>query len=447
MKTRSISDFLNKEVTEYAFDVIESRAIPSVIDGLKPTARKVIYIADKKWKSTSDKPMKVFQLTGAVAEQSYYHHGDQSLNSCITNMGQKFKNNMTLLEGIGQYGSLRSPSAGAPRYISTKLSSNFRLLYKDFELLENQVFEGHVIEPKFFIPIIPTVIVNGSSGIAVGFASNIFNRNPKDVIDACICYLNGKKVKELKPWLNEFSGTFTRDPINKNKWNIRGIYEIVNTTNVHVTELPPDITFEKYESYLDSLVDKKKIVDYDNNSSANVDYIIKFRRDYLAELISNGGLESLLKIESSDTENITTIDENGKLKIFESVEDIIPYFVDFRLKMYTKRKEYLINKYTYEYNMLKYKSLFIKAIIDKKLNVNNTPKEKIIEYLDENKFLKIEDNYDYLLRMPIYSLTKEKFQELVLQCKERKENIEAVKAMKEIEMYNEDLKELKSKIK
>ena len=170
MEIRTITSFLENEVREYAKDVIENRAIPSVIDGLKPTARKVVYIANKKWKTLSEKPMKVFQLTGAVAEQAYYHHGDASLNSTIVNMAQRFKNNMPLLEDIGQYGTLRSPYAGAPRYISTRLSSNFRLIYKDFDLLENQVDEGNVIEPKYFLPIIPACIVNGSSGIAVAFA-------------------------------------------------------------------------------------------------------------------------------------------------------------------------------------------------------------------------------------------------------------------------------------
>lgn len=447
MKTKTVTDFLNNEVREYAMDVIENRAIPSVIDGLKPTNRKVIYIANKIWKNGSEKPMKIFQLTGRVASDSYYHHGDASANAVITGMGQTFKNSLPLLEGIGQYGSLRSPSAGAPRYISTKLSSNFRNLYKDFELLEHRYDEGYEIEPHFFLPIIPTVIVNGSSGIAVGFASNILNRNPKEVTQACIDFLNGKKIKELKPWLSEFSGTYVRDKENSNKWYAKGVYEIVNTSTVHVSELPPSWTFEKYETYLDSLIDKKVIKDYDNNSSSGVDYTLKFKREDLASLIEKGKLEDILKIQESQTENLTTLDENGKLKIFDRVEDIVSYFVNFRLGYYHKRKDYLLDKLNKELKVICFKAKFIKSIIDKKLKVNNVPKSEIIDWLEENKFEKQEDSFNYLLNMPIHSLTKEKYEELMNNAKIKKEQIDEIFKKNPKDMYLEDLNELKKKLK
>ena len=129
--------------------------------------------------------------------------------------------------------------------------------YKDFELLESKMEEGIPVEPNFFLPIIPTVLLNGSSGIAVGYSTNILNRNPIDLIDACLDFLKGKKVKELKPWFSEFDGVFTRDKDNPNRWIVSGKYVVVNTTTVKVTELPPSVTFEKYEEYLDSLIDKK----------------------------------------------------------------------------------------------------------------------------------------------------------------------------------------------
>ena len=445
IRTKNVSDFLNDELREYSMDVIENRAIPSVIDGLKPTARKSIYIADKIWKTGNEKPMKVFQFVGKMAADAYYHHGDASADSVVTGMGQTFKNSLPLLEGIGQYGTLRSPAAGAPRYISTKLSSNFRLLYKDFELLENQIDEGVVVEPNFYLPIVPTVILNGSSGIAVGFASNVLNRNPKDVVQVCIDHLNGNGVKELNPWFSEFGGEWIRDKENQNKWFAKGIYEITGNS-VHITELPPDWTFEKYESYLDELVDKKIIKDYDNNSSSGVDYTLKFKKEDLQELIDKNKLESLLKIMSSFTENLTTLDENGKLKIFDSVEDIVRYFVDFRVNYYQKRKDYLIAKYKKELTEMCWKAKFIKSIIDKKLVVNNTPKDVIVKWFEENKFEKIDGGYTYLLSMPIYSLTKEKYEELISKAKLKKEQLDQTMLLIPKEMYLEDLQELKKKI-
>lgn len=444
-KTKTITEFLNRDIKEYAMDVIENRAIPSVIDGLKPTSRKVVYVANKIWKNGTEKSMKVFQLAGTMSATAFYHHGDQSANTVITGMGQTFKNSLPLLEGIGQYGTLRSTTAGAPRYISTKLSPNFRNLYKDFELLESRYDEGNEIEPHFYLPIIPMVL-NGNSGIAVGFACNILGRNPKEVIQACIDTLNGKKIKELKPWLSEFNGTWIRDTENKNKWYNKGIYQIIKN-DVHVTELPPSWTFEKYESYLDTLVDKKIIKDYDNNSSSGVDYLLKFKKDDLKELIEKGKLEDILKINDSSTENLTTLDENGKLKIFDCVEDIVKYFIDFRLGYYQKRKDYLLDKYNTELKELCFRAKFIKSIIDKKLKVNNVPKDDVINWLEENKFGKIDDSYNYLLNMSIYSLTKEKYEDLINKTKQKKDLIDEISGKNPKDMYLEDLNELKRKLK
>lgn len=446
MITRTIDNFLDVDQRQFALSIVENRAIPSCIDGFKPVQRKIIYIANKLWKTGNEKPMKVFQLGGQVSSLALYAHGDMSMNSAITAMGQDFKNSLPLLEGHGQYGSLRVPVAGAPRYIGTKLSKNFRLLYKDFELLQNKIEEGYEVEPDFFLPIVPTVILNGSSGIAVGYATNILNRNPLDVIDACLDYLKGKKVKELKPWFKDFSGTWTRDSDLINKWNIKGEYQIVNATMVKVTELPPAITFEKYEEHLETLCDKKIIVDYDNNSSNKIGYTLKFNRATLKDLISSGKLETILKINSSETENIVTLDENGKLKSFNNAEEIIPYFCEFRLGWYDKRKQYLINKLEKELGVLNNKARFIKSIIDKKLKVNNVPKDEVAKWLLEHKFDKMNDSFDYLINMAIYNLTKEKYEELLNQCDIKKTELDKIKKCVPKDLYIEDLKILKKNL-
>lgn len=449
MRTKTISDFLNTDYRDYSMSVIEERAIPSCIDSFKNVQRKIIDMAREIWKTGNEKPIKVFQLCGQTCAKKLYVHGDSSCNGAIINMCQMFKNSMPLLVSDGQVGSLRVPSSASPRYVGCKLSSNFNILYKDFELLENKIEEGQVIEPQWFLPVIPVILLNGGSGLAVGFASNILNRNPKDVIDNCINYLNGKKIKELKPWLTEFSGEWVRDKENNRKWYIRGKYEISDKKpEIHITELPPDITFEKYESYLDELVDNKTIRDYDNNSSSRVDYVLKFKKEDFDKILSDREkLEKLLKINDSVTENLTTLDENGKLKIFDCVEDMLVYFVDFRLNYYNKRKEYFIGKWNDELDVLNMKANFIKAIIDKKITINNKPKDEIVSWLSKNGYKLIDDSYNYLLSMPIYSLTKERYEELLQKAKTKKEQI--VEFMKKgiKEMYLEDLYELKKKVK
>ena len=358
---KTISEFLSNEYKEFSLYVIENRAIPSVIDGLKPVQRKIIHVSNQIWKTGSEKDLKVFQLAGKVASDAFYHHGNQSLENAIITMAQDFKNNMPLLHGEGQFGSLRSPEAGAPRYIGAKLHKNFRILYKDFELLDYKEEEGEQIEPRFFLPIIPTILINGSSGIAVGFSSNILNRNIIDVITACESVLKGKKVNKVNPHIPSFKGAFIEDSENKKRWIIRGSLQILNTTNVKVTELPPSMTLEKYENILDDLVEKKIIVSYDDNCKDNVDYTIKFTRENLSKY-DEEKLIKLLKLEEYETEIYSTLDESGRLRIFDNVDDIIKYFVVFRLGYYDKRKQFMLDKMKHELKVLSNRGRFIKAM-------------------------------------------------------------------------------------
>jgi len=442
MQKRTVSNYLDHEYAEYGMYVLENRAIPSVIDGFKPVHRKIIYIADKVWKTGKEKNLRIFQLGGKIAAETNYHHGDSSLNSAIIGMAQSFKNSLPLLEEIGQFGSLRSPEAGAPRYISTKTTTNFRLLYKDFELLENQYEDGIKIEPKYFLPIIPTVLLNGSSGIAVGFATNILNRNPLDLIKAVQQELDNKKILDLLPWWKDYTGKVVKEE-ESNKYYMFGSYEIVNTTTVKVTELPPSMTFEKYEKHLNTLLDKGIIYAYEDNSSNKINYIIKFSRAVLKKLIDTNKLESKLNLIESATENLTCLNENGKLILFENVNDIIKYFTKFRLSFYKKRKEYLLNKLNTELIFLTNKARFVKEIIDKKLSINNVPKLKIIDYLTKNMYDLVDNTYSYLFNMPIHSLTKETYESLLKEINDKKIEIHKLEEIEPISMYKNDLSDLK----
>ena len=446
LQNKTVTEYLDQDYAMYGMYTLENRAIPSVIDGFKPTARKIIFIADKVWRTGSEKPLKIFQLGGRIASEAHYHHGDASLSGAIIGMAQSFKNSLPLLEEIGQFGSIRSPEAGAPRYISTKLTKNFRLLYKDFELLENQVEEGNVIEPKFFLPIIPTVLLNGSSGIAVGFATNILNRNPLDLIDACVKVLDGKRVGKLLPWLKDYNGPIEQVGTS-NQYIMRGQYQITNTTTVTVSELPPSVTFQKYEAHLNSLQDRGIIASYEDNSANGINYIIKFARATLTNLIEKDKLDQTLKMIETETENLTCLDERGKLLIFENIPQIVEYFTNFRLSFYSKRKAFLINKYNEELTYLSNRARFIKLIIDGKLKVNNVPRKEIILYLETNKFDQVNGTYLYLLNMPIHSLSKETYEALLKEVSEKQAELAEIKKKDPTDMYREDLADLKKNLK
>ena len=444
MQEKTITDYLDNEYAAYGMYTIENRAIPSVIDGFKPTQRKIIFVANKIWKGDGDKPLKIFQFSGKIASEAQYHHGDSSLNSAIIGMAQSFKNSMPLLDAIGQFGTLRSPEPGAARYISTKLNSNFRLLYKDFELIEPQYEEGQEIEPKYFLPIIPTVLLNGSSGIAVGFSSNILNRNPLDLIDACLKELDNKQFAEPSPWWRDFKGPVVKT--GDTSYQISGVLEIVNSNTVKITELPPSMTYQKFEAHLSWLQEKGIIQDYDDNSTKNkVDYTIKFSRAELAARKQKNCLLQTFKLVENETENLTCLDENKNLVVFKNVTEIIKYFVKFRLSFYEKRKIYMLNHLNLQHAKSSNRARFIQMIIDNKLKLNR-PKNSVCQDLERLKFDKFEQSYDYLLNMPIHSLTKEKHESLLKQIGEIEAEINKIEKLSAKDMYREDLVQLKKKL-
>ena len=439
-----LTDNTYKKVSE----LTELNELKNILENIKiKNIKKIILDTPEYYYDISVEKYNNFIINeNLVVHNCYYHHGDSSLSGAIVTLAQTFKNNVPFLTKDGQFGSLRSPQASAARYIGASLSENFRLIYKDFDLLTYKEEEGESIEPEFFLPIIPTILLNGSQGIAVGFASNILNRNIIDIIEACIKVLNNKKISEIKPYLNDFIGEYIQSKENNKKWTIRGKFVRLNTTTVKISELPPSITYEKYEDYLDTLIDNKFIISYDDNCKDNIDYTIKFTRNELDKL-KDDDLIKLLKLEETSTEIFSTLDEFGKLKIFENSTDIIKYFVNFRLTYYDKRKQFILNKLNREMKIIDNRIKFIKAIINNKLKINNIPKIEIISKIEIMKLDIIDDSYDYLLKMPIYSLTKEMYDKLEEEYKIKIIEIKKTSETNPKDMYILDLNELKKKFK
>lgn len=444
--TRTAEDFFDKEYRNYAIYTISNRAIPSLVDGFKPAQRKIAFAANKLWKTGNEKPLKVFQLGGQAAALSFFHHG--SLDATIIGMTQEFKNSLPIFQGVGQFGSLRSPEAGAPRYVGVRFNENFRLLYKDFELVTPQFEEGEEIEPKFFLPIIPTVLLNGGSGIAVGFATNILNRHPLDLIDAVTEVLkSGSTSNELRPWINGFHGEVKPQASSTGKsWTFSGAYSVRNAAQVEVSEIPPSHTYEKYEQHLESLIEKGILQSYEDLSSDRVRYLLKFPRVKLSELLAEDKLEATLKMHEAATENITTLDEDGKLKIFPSPQEVVIYFTNVRLGYYGKRKAYILDQMSREIEVLEDRVKFLQAVVGGTLKVSNRPKKDLVSEFEQTGLRKVDESYDYLLSMPIYSLTAEKYLDLQNKLADKVREKAQVEATRPEDMYLQDLKDLRKKI-
>ena len=213
-----------------------------------------------------------------------------------------------------------------------------------------------------------------------------------------------------------------------------------------MSEIPPSFTYEKYEAHLDSLVEKNVLSSYDDHSSDRVRYVLKFPRAGLADILKRDKMNDVLKMRESEGENLTTLDETGGLRIFESAEEVVRYFVKFRLGFYGKRKERLLSDIGREIDILDAKARFIDAIIHGRIIVANEKKSNIIASIENEGIQKQDDSYDFLIGMPIWSLTQEKYAELQKKLAQKKRERKVVESTSPSDFYKSDLLELRTHV-
>jgi len=450
VKEVPIYDFVHRELIHFSNDDI-NRSIPSVIDGLKPSQRKVQYgcVLRKLFKKQDE--IKVAQLSGFVSDKTSYHHGEASLQGTIIGMAQNFvgSNNLNILYPSGQMGTrlLGGKDAASARYIFTYLAEWNRLIFRpeDEPILTYLNDDGTPIEPEYYVPIIPMVLVNGAQGIGTGFSTTILQYNPLQIIDNIFLMMDNKSVKEMYPWYRGFKGKVEKAD---NGFNLKGLYKVEkDTSKVIISELPVGTWTTVYKEYLDKLEEDKIIKGYrDKNTDESVYFEIQFTDDNLFDLIEKKKLESVLKIVNKETiTNMHSFNKRSVIKKYETIYDILREFYDVRLEYYKKRKQHQIDELNRELDVLEWKMKFIRGVIDNKIIVNNQTKEKIVEQLVKLEFPKLSENksYDYLLHMPIYSLSKEKIDELQKKIDELEEELAKIEAMSEIARWKLELGELK----
>lgn len=433
MQEIKIQDLLNKQLVNYAsYDNI--RKIGSAIDGLKNASRKVIFtVLEKKIKEKT----KVLQLSNKCAEYADYLHG--SLDGVVVTLAQDFAgtNNIPLLQKFGNFGTRCIQEASAPRYIFARGSDELFDLFKDSEILEQQYFEGSRIEPKFYTPTLPMLLVNGSEGVSSGFAQKILPRNPENLKNYILEKLSGKEPSEelLNPYAKDFKGSFRKDDEVPNKWYIEGVVEHVKNNEYFITEIPFTYDLKTYTNVLDELVESKAIIRYSSESDG--ENILRFRVTLPRGV--NDSLISRLKLYKIVNENYTAIDENLKVREFKSAKEIIDYYIDIKLKFLQKRKTYIIEKLNKDFKMLENKLRFLKMHISKELSITDKTKSELEIELEKLNFDKF-DGYSYLIGMPMYSLTTDKIKELETSIEKLKKEIETTTKTSIEQMWRKDLK-------
>jgi len=424
MNNIQIQDFLENDYSNSALYNCY-RAIGSYIDGLKPSARKVVYtIRDKN--ITSDD--KVSRLASLVSQHTEYLHGETSLQGVIVNMAQDFvgTNNIPVLSPNGNFGSRHIPTPSASRYIFTKKGKDFDFLFmkEDDSILTFQEFEGKQIEPKFLMPILPLILINGSEGMGTGYAQKIFPRNPKEVSEAIKeLEKEGKTKKKLKPFYRGFRGKVIQGE-NSNQWEFHGLLTINNTSSITITELPITYTLTSYIKILNKLQEDGVIKSYEDLSE-NDEFLFKLKVPRTFTQLDLGKIKEKLKLIKRASENYTCIDENNSIREFETVEEILKAYMEIRLDFYSSRKRYIIDQLTSEIDLLLSIQLFITDIIKGHIKINNKKKVEIVSQIklqnqySIKKILEKENSFDYLLKMPLYSLTEEKVLDLKKRIKEK----------------------------
>ena len=536
----SYQEFINRELVLFSlYD--NQRSIPSLCDGLKPSERKILFACFKR---NLKEEVKVAQLIGYISEHSAYHHGEQSLASTIVGMSQNYvgTNNINLLMPIGQFGTrnLGGKDCASARYIYTSLNKVTRHIFNsnDFPLMNYIVEEGQKIEPNYYLPIIPMILVNGTEGIGTGWSTNVPCFNPREIIQNLKNKLNGGNFTKMHPWYKGFTGDIIEDSKKGNgSYIINGKYywDEKDPNVLHIIEIPLKKWTRDYKNFLQGFMGIEVIEDKDNDkkgkkgkgkknknndgneekskekkkkpiiledikqnhSNNKVHFEIKFLPEFTekfkendALLIKTFGLQSTLSLT-----NMVLFDQNGKIKRYTSIEEILNIFYDLRLELYDKRKVYMLSILKKDLGILSNKVRFIKAVISEELILKNKKRAILVNELldsgydtmskleklrkkskeeeeaeieivnqnlqneneenEEDNLGKINDNkkseikqkvpakeYDYLLTMPLWSLTFEKVEELLKQKEEKEKEFSDLEKTDREHLWMNDLDEL-----
>jgi DNA topoisomerase-2 len=478
--------FVDKDLIHFSNRDLQ-RSINHICDGLKESTRKILFACFKRKLYTNE--IKVAQLSGYVSEVSAYHHGETSLQQAIVGMAQIFvgTNNINLLVPNGQFGSRclsGGQDASSARYIFTLLSKLTKLIFKeeDNAILKYQEDDGQEIEPEYYMPVIPMILVNGGLGIGTGYSTNVPQYNPSDIISVCKTICDVIKIadipieseedmykiydtidvidmNELTPYYLGFKGTIEKT--EKNAYISKGIYKWLDDSTMEITELPIGTWTEDYKEMLENMItnNQNNLKYFENHyTSKNVRFILHFNPNSRAELEEN--TETIFKLSSSKNlsiNNMHLFNEKGAIEKFNTTTDIIKTWAETRFKKYYERKHYQIKILEKDHNILSAKIRFILDVIAGNVQIMNKKLTDIakrlielgyprivigkIEEDDEESSTDIKD-FQYLLKMPISQLTYDRKIILEKEVEELNNKLNNLKNTNIEDLWLADLNEL-----
>ena len=381
------------------------RSIPNMMDGLKPSQRKILYACFKK---DLHAEIKVAQLSGYVSEHTAYHHGEASLNGAIVGMAQNFvgSNNVNLLEPIGQFGTRLGggDDSASERYIFTKLSPLTRFIFRqeDDAVLDYVKDDGKEVEPVFFVPIIPMALVNPIKGIGTGWCTELIGHDPSELVDYIIAKLKDPDtVKEgFTPFYKGFEGVV--EPISPGKWNVRGCFERKDEVTYMITELPVGVWTNDYKQFLETLVESGVVKSYADHCT---DVAVKFEIKLVAA-VENFEKTFKLAVTKSST-NMNLFNAESKLVKYGTVMSIVDEFIPVRRAFYAKRKDHQLAELQEKLTCASNKVRYIQGVLSGAFEMRGLGRDDIHAMLKEGRLEEIGGDFNYLLNMPMISVSKE----------------------------------------
>ncbi|KAL9179376.1 hypothetical protein ACHAXT_008666 [Thalassiosira profunda] len=478
-------DFVDNELIHFS-NANNIRSLPNVIDGLKPSQRKVLYACFKR--NLKDE-IKVAQLAGYVAEHTAYHHGEASLHAAIVGMAQDFvgSNNINLLTPSGQFGTrlMGGSDAASPRYIFTHLSPIARLLFPEADdmLLDSKEEDGQLIEPEYFCPVIPLLLVNGCQGIGTGWSTFIPQHNPRHVLKYIRAKLDEKKrLPAIKPWVRGFEGSLTVDT-TRGAYATEGILETTSKSSLAITELPIGVWTNDYKETLVKMLKKAEIKGFsENHTTTSVSFDVQMNMSRLQRLLK-GDLHKTFKLRNAlSTRNMHAFTTDTKIALYKSPHEIADAFFPVRLDLYADRKSVLESNMEHSATLMRNKARFIEAVAADEIDLlhGRKSKEATNALLEEMEFAKSSEldaiklnntvtkrrleastsavidgstadetdakesakEYDYLLNMPLSSLTSEKIEGLNEEASKTDAKLDKIKNTTPADLWREDLDKL-----
>ena len=427
------SDFIHKDLIHFSYYNLE-RSIPSMMDGLKTSQRKILYAAFKR---NLTQEIRVAQFAGYVSEHTGYHHGEASLNETIVGMAQTFMgaNNIAWLVPQGQFGTRLQggKDSASPRYIHTYLQPNVRKLVPeaDFEVLKYRDDDGLPVEPEWYAPVLPMLLVNGARGIGTGYSTNIPPCDPKVLKKMLISKITaGHPLSSTKlvPYYEGFKGTYTEE-------GAVGVYRKDKEDYV-VTELPPGTWTADYREWLEKELAEGRIKDFVDTST---DQDINIRIKGIEEAALVKSLTTKIK-----TTNMHAFNEKGIITKYDTLNDIMSAFWSVRLELYETRRNHQIKALE---EQLPFHTNVVRFIV---AQCEDTPVPELRRktrmecdsLLEQHGYQTIKGSYDYIMRLPVSSFTKEVSDKHVAEMETLKAEIARLQAATAAGLWLADLQAL-----